>query len=236
MGEMIQIKELKKNFGRLEVLKGINCSFEKGNVVSILGPNASGKTTLIKSILGMVIPDSGEIIFDGKPIIGTFDYKANLGYMSQIGRYPDHMKIGQLFEMMMDIRKKNIGLDTSLLEVYELEKMFHKEMHTLSGGTRQKVSAALAFMFNPQVLILDEPTAGLDPLAAEKLKEKILEERKKGKLIMITSHILSEADEMADHVMYLFEGKVKFYKPIAQIKDETGEEKLGKALTKLLSV
>lgn len=236
MEEMIEIKELKKNFGKLEVLKGINCSFNKGNVVSILGPNASGKTTLIKSILGMVIPDSGEIIFNGKPIIGTFDYKTNLGYMSQIGRYPDHMKIGQLFEMMRDIRKINTGLDTDLLEAYELKQMFHKEMHTLSGGTRQKVSAALAFMFNPQVLILDEPTAGLDPLASEKLKDKILQERKKGKLILITSHILSEVDEIADNVMYLFEGKVKFYKPIPQIKEETSEEKLGKALTKLLSV
>jgi Cu-processing system ATP-binding protein len=112
--------------------------------------------------------------------------------------------------------------------------MFNKAMHTLSGGTRQKVSAALACMFNPDVLILDEPSAGLDPLAAEHLKDKIKEQKAKGKLVLITSHIMSEVDEIADSVLYLFEGKVKFYKPLTQIKTETGEERLGRALTKIL--
>jgi Cu-processing system ATP-binding protein len=234
MDEIIQIKRLKKSFGKLEVLKGITCSFRKGMVVSVLGPNASGKTTLIKSILGMVIPDSGDIFFNGKPIINTFGYKKDIGYMPQIGHYPDNMKIGQLFEMMKDIRNVHTGLDTELISIFNLESMFNKPMHTLSGGTRQKVSAALAFMFNPDVLILDEPTAGLDPLAAEDLKIKIREEKEKGKLILITSHIMSEVDEIADMVMYLFEGRVKFYRSLRELKSETGEEKLGKVLTKVL--
>jgi len=234
MDELITITGLKKSFGRLEVLKGINCSFKAGRVVSVLGPNASGKTTLIKSILGMVIPDSGEILFQNKPVIGTFGYKKDIGYMPQIGHYPDNMKIGQLFEMLKDIRKTHAGLDTDLIGTFNLESMFNKAMRTLSGGTRQKVSAALACLFNPQVLILDEPTAGLDPLAAEHLKEKIQIEKAKGKLILITSHIMSEVDEIADEVMYLFEGQVKFYKSLANIKQETGEERLGKALTKIL--
>lgn len=234
MDEIIQIKRLKKSFGKLEVLKGITCSFEKGMVVSVLGPNASGKTTLIKSILGMVIPDSGDIFFKGKPVINTFDYKRDIGYMPQIGRYPDNMKIGQLFEMMKDIRNMHTGLDTELIDTFNLDKMFNKAMRTLSGGTRQKVSAALAFMFHPDVLILDEPTAGLDPLAAEELKDKIKEEKDKGKLIIITSHIMSEVDEIADMVMYLFEGKVKFYRSLRELKTETGEHKLGRVLTKVL--
>jgi Cu-processing system ATP-binding protein len=235
MEKIIEITGLKKSFGRLEVLKGIDCSFEKGGVVSILGPNASGKTTLIKSILGMVIPGEGSILFKGKPVINTFAYKKDIGYMPQIGHYPDNMKIGQLFSMVMDIRQQSTGLDTDLVKAYQLEGMYHKTMRTLSGGTLQKVSAALSFMFNPDVLILDEPSAGLDPLAAEALKEKILDERSRGKLILITSHILSEADELSDHVMYLFEGQIVFYKTLLQLKKETGEEKLGKALTKILS-
>ena len=234
MDELIKITSLKKSFGKLEVLKGINCGFNKGTVVSVLGPNASGKTTLIKSILGMVIPDSGEIMFRGKPVTNTFDYKKHIGYMPQIGRYPDNMKIGQLFEMMKDIRNQRTGLDTSLIKTFGLESMFDKAMHTLSGGTRQKVSAALACMFNPEVLILDEPTAGLDSVAAEQLKEKIRMEKDKGKLILITSHIMSEVDEIADEVIYLFEGRVKFYRSMLDIKISTGEEKLGKALTKIL--
>lgn len=234
MAKIIEVTGLKKSFGRLEVLKGINCSCESGGVISILGPNASGKTTLIKSILGMVIPDEGTILFHGQPIVNTFDYKRKIGYMPQIGRYPDNMKIGQLFKMIMDIRQQD-AVDTDLLKAYQLEGMYKKTMRTLSGGTLQKVSAALAFMFNPDVLILDEPSAGLDPFAAEALKEKILDERSKGKLVVITSHILSEADEISDHIMYLFEGQIKFYKTLHELKDETGEQKLSKALTKILS-
>ena len=181
----------------------------------------------------MVIPDSGEILFKGKPVINTFDYKSNIGYMPQIGRYPENMKMGHLFEMMKDLRKSSIQ-DNDLVQIFKLESMFNKAMRTLSGGTRQKVSAALAFMFNPDVLILDEPSAGLDPLAAEHLKDKIKEQKTKGKLILITSHIMSEVDEIADSVLYLFEGRIKFYKPLEQIKAETGENRLGKALTKIL--
>lgn len=235
MEKIIEISGLKKSFGRLEVLKGIDCSCERGGVISILGPNASGKTTLIKSILGMVIPDEGSILFKGQPIINTFAYKKHIGYMPQIGHYPDNMKIGQLFRMVMDIRQQETALDTDLLKIYRLEGMYHKTMRTLSGGTLQKVSAAIAFMFNPDVLVLDEPSAGLDPLAAEALKEKILEEKSKGKLILITSHILSEADEISDQIMYLFEGRIRFYKTLKELKDETGEQKLSKVLTKMLA-
>lgn len=234
MEKIIAVRKLKKSFGKLEVLKEVNCDFAAGGVVSILGPNASGKTTLIKSILGMVIPDSGSILFKGNPVLNTFDYKRKIGYMPQIGHYPDNMRIGQLFRMLMDIRQEQAA-DTDLLKTYQLESMYHKTMRTLSGGTLQKVSAALAFMFNPEVLILDEPSAGLDPLAAEALKEKILEEKSRGKLILITSHILSEADELSDHILYLFEGQIKFYKTLTNLKRETGEQKLSRALTQILS-
>jgi len=107
-------------------------------------------------------------------------------------------------------------------------------MRTLSGGTRQKVSAAIAFLFNPPVLILDEPTAGLDPLSSEMLKEKILREKKKGKLILITSHILSDLDELTTHVMYLQEGKMQFLKNIETLREDTGEIKLGKAIARIM--
>src|SRR5665213_1235391 len=234
MEKIIEVTGLRKSFGRLEVLKGIDCSCERGGVISILGPNASGKTTLVKAILGMVIPDKGTILFKGQPIVNTFTYKRHIGYMPQIGHYPDNMKIGQLFRMVMDIREQE-AQDTDLLKAYQLDGMYHKTMRTLSGGTLQKVSAALAFMFNPDVLILDEPSAGLDPFAAEALKEKILEEKTRGKLILVTSHIISEADEISDHIMYLFEGNIRFYKTLRELKKETGEQKLSKAITKILS-
>lgn len=232
---MIRTENVEKCFGKLHVLKGVNVSFGTGEVVSVIGPNGSGKTTLIKSILGMVVADKGRIYFDDKDIASTFSYRHHIGYMPQIGHYPENMKIGQLFAMMKDIRKPTSALDDELINAYQLSTMFEKPMRTLSGGTTQKVSAALAFLFNPKVLILDEPTAGLDPLAAEILKTKILKAKSEGKLVIITSHIMSEVEEMSDKIMYLFEGKVNFYKTVAELKQETGEIKLGKAIAKIMT-
>lgn len=232
---MIRIENLRKRFKKLQALDDINALFNRGQVVSLIGPNGSGKTTLIKSILGMVRPDSGSIYIDTKAINGDPTYREQIGYMPQIGRYPDNMKVGQLFRMMKDIRKlPEADLDNDLLIKFNLVSIFEKSMRTLSGGTRQKVSAALAFYFNPAILILDEPTAGLDPLSSEILKEKILQEKKKDKLILITSHILSDLDELASHVMYLQEGKMIFIKDINTLRMETGEEKLGKAIAHVM--
>lgn len=232
---MIEINELEKSFGKLNVLKNLCLSFEKGQVVSVVGPNGSGKTTLIKCILGMVIADKGSILVNGENIKQKYLYRNHIGYMPQIGRYPDNMKIGQVFEMMKDIRKgESLNLDEELLMQYQLGSLFEKSMKTLSGGTRQKVSAALAFLFNPDVLILDEPTAGLDPLASEILKDKIKKAKSQGKLIIITSHIMSEVDELADKILYMNDGRVYFYKAIEELKQLAGEDKLGKAIAKFI--
>lgn len=232
---MIRVEHINKRFRRLRALDDISVSFEKGEVISLIGPNGSGKTTLIKSILGMVKPDSGKIFFNNECINSGFEYRKDIGYMPQIGRYPDNMKIGQLFSMLKTIRNETEEkLDNELIKEFDLCTMFEKPMRTLSGGTRQKVSAAIAFLFNPQVLILDEPTAGLDPLASEILKEKILKEKAKGKLILITSHIMSDLDELTTHVMYLQEGKMIFLKNLETLREDTGEIKLGKAIARIM--
>lgn len=232
---MLQIQQIDKAFGKLPVLKNINIGFERGQAVAIIGPNGSGKTTLIKSILGMVIPDAGTINFQGRPITADALYRRHIGYMPQIGRYPDNMQVGQLFEMMRDLRKEVTSTDEELIQAYRLPEIYSKTMRTLSGGTRQKVSAALAFLFDAPVMILDEPTAGLDPLSAEILKEKIRREKQRNKLFLITSHIMSDLEELATDVVYLVEGQILFFKPLEQIKTETGEERLGKAIAKIMA-
>ena len=217
------------------MLDDVSATFTQGQVVSLIGPNGSGKTTLIKSILGMVRPDTGTIYFKNTAINTDYHYRENIGYMPQIGRYPDNMKIGQLFTMLMHIRgKRESETDRDLIERYDLPSIYDKPMRTLSGGTRQKVSACLAFLFDPPVLILDEPTAGLDPLSSEILKEKIIAEKNKGKLILITSHILSDLDELTTHVMYLQEGKMQFLKDIQSLRDVTGEARLEKAIARIM--
>ncbi len=231
---MIEIKNLNKKFGKLHILKDVSVSCQKGECIALIGPNGCGKTTLIKSFLGMVIPNNGSIDFEGKSVLGEFRYRDRIGYMPQIGRYPDNMTIGQVIEMIKEIRQSNEMLDEDLYKAFKIDELSDKKMRTLSGGTTQKVSAVLAFMFNPDVLILDEPTAGLDPLASEILKEKIIREKEKGKLILITSHLLSELDDLITQIIFMQEGQVHFHKTVEELKQETGEQKISKAIAHIL--
>jgi Cu-processing system ATP-binding protein len=231
---MISFNAVSKKFGKVQALDQITLGLVNGNSYALIGPNGSGKTTLIKGVLGMVIPTSGEILVDGENIRSDWHYREKIGYMPQIGRYPDNMRIGQLFDMIKNIRKNPKDLDDELVKAFRLDTMLDKRMHTLSGGTRQKVSAALAFLFNPPVLILDEPTAGLDPISTEFLKEKIQQEKDAGKLIIITSHIMSDLDDLATEVVYLEEGKVRYNNSVDELKGVTGEDRLGKAIAKMI--
>ena len=231
---MIEIDKLTKKFGKLSVLDNLSLTCQKGQCIALIGPNGCGKTTLIKSILGMVVPDAGSIAFNGQLVTKDVAYRKQIGYMPQIGRYPDNMSIGQVVSMIKNIRQYNGVEDDELLKAYQLEILFDKKMRTLSGGTTQKVSATIAFLFNPDVLILDEPTAGLDPIAAEILKEKIVKEKEKGKLILITSHLLSELDDLVTHIIFMQEGKIRFHKGVDAIKQETAQPNLAKAITHVL--
>jgi Cu-processing system ATP-binding protein len=231
---MIEIKNLHKSFGKLQVLNNISIQLPASACISLIGPNGCGKTTLLKSILGMVVPDKGTINVLNKNILNDWQYRSRIGYMPQIGRYPDNMKIGQVIDMMKDIRSYNKNYDEELLDAFELKQMFDKPMRTLSGGTRQKVSSCLAFLFHPDILILDEPTAGLDPISAEILKEKILKEKNNGKLILITSHILSDLDEIVSDIIYMQDGTIQFFKSFENLKTETAESKLSKAIASIM--
>lgn len=233
---MIIANNLSKKFGKLQALDNVSVTCNKGECIALIGPNGSGKTTLIKCILGMVIYNSGFITFNGKNILHDWEYRAKIGYMPQIGRYPENMTIGQVLDMMKDIRQqKGFVMDEELIQAFKLDSMMNKRMRTLSGGTRQKVSASLAFLFNPDVLILDEPTAGLDPVASEILKEKISKEKEKGKLVLITSHVLSDLDDLVSQVIYMQDGKLCFHKSIEEIKIETKQDKLAKAIASLMA-
>ena len=231
---MIKIRKLKKSFGKLEVLKSIDLDLSQSECIGLIGPNGCGKTTLFKSILNMVIPNHGEILINNRSIHGNDSYRENIGFMPQIGRYPENMSIGQVISTLKSLRPQTVSYDMDLFNQYEMPRLLNKKMGTLSGGTRQKISAVLAFMFNPAILMLDEPTAGLDPLSAEILKDKIQLEKNKGKLILITSHLLSELDDMVSEVIFMQEGNVTFHKKYATLMLETKENTLAKAITHVL--
>lgn len=231
---MIETKNLRKQFGKLHALDSVTLNCSAGEAIALIGPNGCGKTTLIKSILGMVVPDAGEIFVNGTNIRNSVSYRNAIGYMPQIGRYPENMSIGQVIEMIKSIRSCEHAIDEDLLHEFKLPSLYHKKMRTLSGGTTQKVSATLAFLFNPQILILDEPTAGLDPIASEALKEKIQTENKKGKLVIITSHFLSELDELISQLIFMQDGQIKLHKSIAEMAALTGEQRISKSIVSLL--
>jgi Cu-processing system ATP-binding protein len=231
---MIDIKDISKSFGKLSVLRGIDLNLNRGQCIALIGPNGCGKTTLIKIILSMVMADKGEVSINGQLITKGIAYKKMIGYMPQIGRYPQNMTIGQIIEMVQSIRNTSENLDLSLYQSFGMDALLDKKMGTLSGGTTQKVSAVLAFMFNPPILILDEPTAGLDPISAEILKEKIIAERNNGKLIIITSHLLSELDNMVSEIIFMQEGKVAFHQSVDKLKSSTGSMNISEAILSIL--
>jgi Cu-processing system ATP-binding protein len=231
---MIIASNVTKTFGKLKALDNVSVTCNKGQTIALIGPNGSGKTTFIKTILGMVVPNSGFITFDKHNILHDWKYRERIGYMPQIGRYPENMTVAQVINMMKDIRKLPSQMDEELTVKFQLQEIQNKKMRTLSGGTRQKVSASLVFLFNPDVLILDEPTAGLDPLAAEILKQKIRKEKEKGKLILITSHILSELDDLVSEIIYMQDGKLQFHKSLEQLQEDTGQEKIAQAIAQVM--
>jgi len=232
---MIDIKGLTKNYGRQHVLQGIDLRIAPGRVTAIVGHNGAGKTTLIKAILGLSRPDSGTLTFDGKPITDDPAYRARIGYMPQIARFPENLTGGELIDMIKDLRSDTVRhVDEELIGRFELGDELRKPLRVLSGGTRQKVNAVLAFLFSPDLLILDEPTAGLDPVSSSTLKDKILNARGEGRTFVITSHIMSELEELADDIAFLIDGRVQFSGQIHHLKVETKQLNLERAIAQLM--
>lgn len=230
---MIEIKDLHKRFGKLKVLEGVSFSLEGGGVYAVLGHNGSGKTTLLKSVLGMVLPDSGEVKVLSELVKGNHKYRKDIAYLPQIARFPDNLTVKELIRMIKDIRSHG-GREDELINRFGLAKFLDKKLGELSGGTRQKVNIVLAFMFDAQICILDEPTAGLDPVALIELKRLIEEEKKNGKLILITTHILSLVEELAQEVIFLMDGKIQFMGTLDSLQEQTKEKDLEHAIASML--
>lgn len=231
---MISIQGLQKNYGSLKALSDLNLDIQSGQVTAVLGPNGAGKTTLIKSILGLVKPDTGEITVRGQTLNGDSEYRRHIGYMPQNARYPENLTVQEILEMTRDLREWPLDLDWQLKEEFELQTEMKKPFKTLSGGNKQKMSAVLSFMFKPEILFLDEPTAGLDPIASSILKDKVLRERRNGRTIILTSHIMSEVQELSDRVVYLLDGQIHFDSTAKALIEKTGEQNLERAIAQIM--
>ncbi len=230
---MINIKNLHKKFGKLVVLDDLNLEIRKGGVFAILGPNGSGKTTLIKSILGMVIPNKGEILYNGKSVLKQWKYRENLNYLPQIANFPANLTVIELIKMVKNLRASATN-EKELISLFGLTPFLKQKLGNLSGGTKQKVNIVLTFMFDNDLIILDEPTTGLDPIALIYLKDLINEAKEKGKTVLITSHIMSFVEEISDEIVFLLDGKIYFKGSIEEIKTQTESQTLEIAIATLI--
>ena len=232
---MITVKNLAKNFGKNYVLKNIDLTIDEGKVTAIVGPNGSGKTTLIKTILGLVSPTAGIIEVDGTPVNNNYLYRNKIGYMPQVARYPENLTGSEIISLIKSIRNSNEYSDKEILSSFKLDSEMEKPFKNLSGGTKQKISALIAFAFNAKIIILDEPTAGLDPISSSYFKDLVMNQKEQKKTIILTSHLMNEVQELSDEIVFLLEGEIKFKGTIQSLLEDKKETKLERAIAELMS-
>lgn len=232
---MIEIKNVSKKFGKQKVLREVTLTIHRNQITAIVGPNGSGKTTLIKSILGLVKIDNGEIYFDGFNIAKDISYRNRIGYMPQVGHYPENLRVGEVIELIKSLRNKSVSEDTNnLIQIFALEPYLDKFIRNLSGGTIQKISAVVSLMFDSDVYILDEPTAGLDPVAVVELKNLIRERKARGGTFVIISHQLSEIETYADRLVFMLNGRVVIDDEIHSFVESVGKGTLEESIIHFL--
>ena len=216
---LLELKNIDKSFGEKKVLKGVSFVAESGKAFGLLGRNGAGKTTSIRILMNVFPADAGEVLTDGKPI----DYdKISLGYLpEERGLYPKKLIIDQLvyFAELKGMKRTDAvqSVDRWLkrLELYEYR---NKRLDTLSKGNQQKIQLITALAHDPQIVILDEPFSGLDPVNAILLKDVVKEQIARGKIVLISSHQMSYIEEFCDSIAILNAGKVVLHGDLREIK------------------
>lgn len=205
----LKIENLTKTYGDFKALNNVSLEAENGRILGILGRNGAGKTTTIKSIMGIIEPDSGTITFDGVDIRKA---KITIGYLpEERGLYVNSVVKDELlyFAMLngMD-KKKALEEIKRLLEDFKIPTYLNKKVKTLSKGNKQKIQLISAILHKPQIVILDEPFSGLDPVNIELFKNTVLNLKKKGTTILFSSHRMEDVEEMCDRIVMLNKGNV----------------------------
>lgn len=216
---ILSVNNITKSFGEKQVLNGISFSAESGKAVGILGRNGAGKTTLIRIIMDVFGADSGEVYLDGNPINKQ---KIRIGYLpEERGLYPKHKIMEQLvyFASLQGIDKKTaINNANALFNRLNIEEYKNRRLDTLSKGNQQKVQLIATLITNPDLIILDEPFSGLDPVNASLLKDLVKDLIKDGKLVLFSSHQMNYIEEFCNEILILNGGKIVLGGAIKDIK------------------
>lgn len=230
MDNILHIKNLTKVFGNLTAVNNVSFSVSKGEIFSLIGPNGSGKTTIAKSIVGLVKPTSGKITIAGKDIVGSpVEAKSTLGYIPDEPHAWNHLTgeeflhlVGTLFNMEEDKRKKRVA---ELLNIYDLRGIEKGYFQNYSRGNKQKFSILASLLHNPGLLVIDEPIVGLDPKSISTTKDLFIKYVKAGGTILMVTHMLPIAEELADRIGVLDNGELIAIGSLSELRKKVNLKK-----------
>ena len=228
MSDIITVKDFRMQFGKTEVIKNLNFTVKKGETFGFLGSNGSGKTTTIRALLGIYIPTAGELLIDGKPYSVSGNVK--LGYLpEERGLYKKESVLdvmvyfGQLKGMQRDDARR---VSLEFLEKVKLADKANVRLDKLSGGQQQKVQLGITIMDDPELLILDEPTKGFDPVNRKLLMDIIEDHQKKGATVVMVTHQMEEVEHLCDRIILLKDGKARAYGTVKEVRKTFGDKSL----------
>ncbi len=208
---MLEVKNISKKFNDIKAVENVSFNIDKGEIVGFLGPNGAGKTTTMKMIAGLLYPDAGNVLFDGLDVFDNVNLKKHIGFMPENNPLYDDMLVSEFLYFsasLKGISKKDIKKEIdSVLKSVSIEDVYHRQIRDLSKGYRQRVGLAQAVMGSPKLLILDEPTEGLDPLQRDEIRELIKNIGEKYTVI-ISTHILQEVSLMCNRILVINKGKI----------------------------
>jgi Cu-processing system ATP-binding protein len=227
---MLALRDLRKNYGHVCALDDVTFEAPEGQVTAVVGPNASGKTTLMKVILGLVRPGRGEVLWRGEPLHGREGFQRLLGYMPQAPNFPTNLTAAEVARIVAELRGEGMSQFEALAAEFRLQPFWSRQIGTLSAGTRQKLSAVLALGVQAPILILDEPTVGFDPAAAVVFRRLMRKRRDAGATILFVSHLIQEVETIADRIVFIEEGKVRFSGTRSELTERSGAHSLEEAV------
>ena len=220
---VIETKKLTKFYGKIKGVEDLTFNVKKGEIFGFLGPNGAGKTTTIRTLLGYLNKTSGEAYIFGKDIENNIvEIKQEVGYIPGDLNIYGHMTGKQFLDYFSSLRNRDMSLLDAMLEIFELP--LDRKVKGYSKGMKQKLGIIQAFMDNPEMVIMDEPTSGLDPLLQQKFYEFLLKQKKKGKTIFFSSHVLSEVDKICDRVGIIRDGKLVTLENVETLKNKSGKK------------
>jgi ABC-2 type transport system ATP-binding protein len=228
MHNILELKNLQKHYATQKAVDDVSFSIKQGSIFGLLGPNGAGKTTLLRMITGIFYPDSGDLLFDGKPFDPQNDF-VHIGYMPEERGLYKKMKIGEQAVYLAQL--KGLSKSEALEKIkywfkkFEMESWWNKKVEDLSKGMSQKLQFVTTVLHEPKLIILDEPFSGLDPLNANLIKDEIYGLAQRGSTIIFSTHRMEQVEEICDHIILMNLGKKILDGTVTDVKQQFKENK-----------